>query len=124
MSRLLIEEQPLQVLPSLANLIGLNKAIFLQQLHYWLLKSPHERDNKKWIYNTYTEWQEQFPFWSIETIKRVVRSLEGDGLIEGTDRFNRYQMDRTKWYTIDYETLNLMYEEVILTPSGGQIDPL
>lgn len=122
MSKLLIDEQPLQVLPSLANLLGLNKAIFLQQVHYWLQKSEHIREGKRWIYNTYSEWQEQFPFWSIETIKRTVRSLEADGVVETTDRFNRYKMDHTKWYTIDYETLDLLYEEVIVTPSGGQVD--
>ena len=36
MSKLLINEQPLQVLPSLAEAIGLNQAIALQQVHYWL----------------------------------------------------------------------------------------
>ena len=35
---LLISEPPLQVLPSLAVKIGLNEAIVLQQIHYWLLK--------------------------------------------------------------------------------------
>ena len=36
MSNLLIEEPPLQVLPSLALAVGLNEAIILQQMHYWL----------------------------------------------------------------------------------------
>ena len=36
MSNLLINESPLQVLPTLATYIGLNEAIFLQQVHYWL----------------------------------------------------------------------------------------
>jgi hypothetical protein len=31
---LLIEEPPMQVLPSLAAAIGLEEALFLQQLHY------------------------------------------------------------------------------------------
>ena len=35
-SKLLIDEPPLQVLPSLALKIGLNEAIILQQVHYWL----------------------------------------------------------------------------------------
>lgn len=37
---LLIEEPPLQILPSLAAAIGLNEAIVLQQL-YWLLQQPN-----------------------------------------------------------------------------------
>ena len=36
MSRLLINENPLQVLPTLAVKIGLNEAMILQQMHYWL----------------------------------------------------------------------------------------
>jgi len=35
-SSLLINESPLQVLPSLAVLVGLNEAIVLQQTHYWI----------------------------------------------------------------------------------------
>ena len=38
MSRLLLEDEPLVVLPKLATVIGLNEAIILQQLHYWLEK--------------------------------------------------------------------------------------
>ena len=38
MSKLLINEHPLQVLPSLATKIGLNEAIVLQQIHYWKKK--------------------------------------------------------------------------------------
>ena len=34
--KLLIDDQPHQVLPALAKTIGLNEAIFLQQLHYLL----------------------------------------------------------------------------------------
>jgi len=37
-SSLLIAVPPLIVLPTLATLVGLNEAIFLQQLHYWLLR--------------------------------------------------------------------------------------
>ena len=36
MSRLLINEPPLIVLPSLAKEIGLNEAIIVQQIQYWL----------------------------------------------------------------------------------------
>jgi len=62
--KLLLNEEPLIVLPSLAAHIGLQESIFLQQLHYWLNRSDHERDGHKWVYNSYKEWQKQFPFWS------------------------------------------------------------
>lgn len=105
MSRLLIDEQPLQVIPSLAAKIGLNRAMFLQQLHYWLQKSKHVHDGKVWVFNTYEEWHEQFPFWSAEAVRKIVSQLEAKGIVETTDKYNERRGDRTKWYTIDYEAL-------------------
>src|SRR5258708_1290691 len=79
MNSLLLDESPLIVLPSLAKLIGLNESIFLQQIHYWLIKNQRENRNFKseryWTYNTLEEWQEVFPFWSTRTIRRIVSSL-------------------------------------------------
>lgn len=71
MNKLLIDDYSIQVLPKLAELIGLNEAIILQQMHYWIGNSKHEYDNKKWIYNSYSKWIEQFPFWSESTIKEL-----------------------------------------------------
>lgn len=104
---LLIQEPPLQVLPSLAKAIGLNEAIVLQQIHYWLRKSNNVKDGHKWIYNTYNAWQKQFPFWSIPTIRRTITSLEKQGVIV-TGSFNKAGFDKTKWYRIDYQKLESM----------------
>jgi hypothetical protein len=71
MSKLLINEYPLMVLPSLAVRIGLNEAIFIQQLHYWLEKAGTEKQGRKWVYNTYQDWEKQFPFWSNATLRRI-----------------------------------------------------
>lgn len=101
---LLIEEPPLQVLPSLAKSIGLNEAIVLQQIHYWLRKSNNVKDGHKWIYNSMPNWQKQFNFWSLPTVKRVFRSLEKQGLII-TANYNKAGFDKTKWYRINYEKL-------------------
>src|SRR5688572_16276771 len=105
-SKLLISEPPLLVLPSLAVLVGLNEALFLQQLHYWLLQSGKERDGQKWIYNTYEDWQKQLPFWSVRTIRRIVGELEGQGLIRSTTAYNNRKVDQTKWYCLEYRVLN------------------
>lgn len=107
-SSLLINEPPLQVLPSLAKLIGLNEAIILQQVHYWLGRSKNVRDGKTWVYKTYAEWREEFPFWSEDTIYRTIRKLETVQLLESTDKYNAISTDRTKWYTIDYAHLELI----------------
>lgn len=113
MNNLLISEPPLQVLPSLAVKVGLNEAIILQQFHYWLQRSSNVRDGYKWIYNSITEWQKQFPFWSKETVKRAINSLEKQGcLVVGN--YNKAKFDKTKWYRINYEWL---------TQPLGQNDP-
>ena len=105
--KLLLDEPPIVVLPSLAKLVGLNESIILQQLHYWLQRSSHARDGRLWIYNTYAAWREQLPFWSEITIKRTVLKLEKQGLIL-SENFNKAPMDKTKWYSIDYDALDLM----------------
>ena len=64
------------VLPSLAEKIGLNQAIIIQQFHYWLVSSKHLIEGKKWIYNSYKEWELKFKFWSGKTSERTIRSLE------------------------------------------------
>lgn len=103
-SRLLIDEPPLQVLPSLAKEVGLNDAIVIQQVHYWLKQSKNVHDGKTWIYNSYKEWKEQFPFWPLVTIQRIFKRLEDNGyLIVGN--YNKHPFDRTKWYRIDYTKL-------------------
>ncbi|MBA8777665.1 conserved phage C-terminal domain-containing protein [Staphylococcus schleiferi subsp. coagulans] len=117
MSKLLIDDYPIQVLPKLAEEIGLNEAIILQQIHYWLNTSKRHHDGKKWIYNSYPEWQKQFPFWSERTIKRTFGSLEKQDLLH-VGNYNKAGFDRTKWYSVNYETLN----KLVARPSG-QNDP-
>lgn len=99
---LLINEPPLQVLPSLAKKVGLNEAIFLQQLHFRLLISTNNRDGHKWIYKSLAEWNEEFPFWSYDTLKRIVAKLEKEGYIVTTNAYNKLKMDKTKWYRVEY----------------------
>lgn len=73
------EEQHVQIPPTLACAIGLNEAIVVQHVH-WLCNLPKSGkviDGEKWVYNTYEEWQKDwFPWWSIDTIQRIFRSLE------------------------------------------------
>lgn len=121
-SKLLINENPLQVLPTLAALIGLNEAIILQQVHYWLNIAQKSKDTRKkkdgkwWVYNTYKDWKENFPWWSVDTIKRTINRLEEAGLLLSV-KHNASDWDHTKWYSIDYEMLNALYDECILPQS-------
>lgn len=105
MSNLLFDEHPLVIQPKLAAAVGLNEAIILQQMQYWLGKSDKFREGKKWIYNSYESWHQQFPFFSVMTIRRTIKSLEERNLIVAGN-FNKAKFDKTKWYTIDYKRLD------------------
>ena len=98
----IVDEPSFVVSPSLAGVIGLNEALVLAQLHYWIDRSKHIIEGRSWVYNTYADWGKQFPFWSASTIRRTLASLESRGLIETTSRHNRRGFDNTKWYTINY----------------------
>lgn len=110
MSKLLINEPPLQVLPSLARAVGLNEAIILQQLHYWSgqpgIGKQHE--GRQWVRNTVAQWQRNnFPFWSAHTVRNILASLEKADLLL-VSNLNQSSYDRSKWYAIDYEKLDSM----------------
>ncbi|MDF0728712.1 conserved phage C-terminal domain-containing protein [Cytobacillus sp. S13-E01] len=119
MSRLLINESPVKIIPSLAAKTGLNEAVVLQQIHYWLGISKHKIEGRTWVYNTYEEWQKQLPFWSVSTIKRTIRSLEMLGLLL-SENWNQMKMDKTKWYSIDYEKLQEFEDSLLET----QVTPI
>ncbi|WP_036189271.1 hypothetical protein, partial [Ureibacillus manganicus] len=104
MTALLIPESPLQLLPTLATKIGLNEAIVLQQIHYWLTKSKNVRDGRVWVYKSVNDWQKEFPFWSKNTIDRTLKKLEKQQLIF-VGNYNKRKYDRTKWYSIQYKTI-------------------
>lgn len=122
MSRLLINEPALQVLPSLAEKIGLNEAIFLQQLHFLTL--PQRLiEGHRYFSTTVDGWLVTFKFWSKRTVERIITSLRNRELIFTTDRFNQDADDRTLWYAVNYVTLeelefDLAHRSEISAPSA------
>ena len=101
---MLSPELKLTFSPLLASRIGLNEAIFLQQLEYWLQRSGKEREGRLWVYNTRSDWTQQFPFWSESTVKRTISSLRKQGLIT-IGNFNKMKVDKTNWYSVNYEVV-------------------
>ena len=106
---LLIDDYPLIVLPALAEEIGLNEAIFLQQLNYWsqpkLNQGIVDEQGRRWIYNSVEAWRAQFRFITERTLRRTISNLENLGLILSTLRYKRNPMDRTKSYAICQENV-------------------
>lgn len=104
MSHLLIDERPLVILPSLAAKIGLNQAVFIQQLHYLTQFSPKsvEKNGLKWVKCSAPQWaKEYFPFWSPRTVERVINDLKESGLIFVKKDVEGRSSERTNWYSMD-----------------------
>lgn len=129
MGKLLVNDRYIPVLPRLAEAIGLNQAIFLQQLHYWLntyreLEDDyHFRDGRWWVWNTYEGWQKNFSWWSLRTVARILSSLRDSGLIITTDRYNQKGYDNTLWYTINYEKVGSAMSECQCSPCQSDMVP-
>lgn len=93
---------------------GVEKAILLQNLRFWLDKefankhrdqddrSPkiqtHNNIKYVWTYNSASAFGELFPYFSTRSISRWLKELEQAGeIISGC--FNKSAYDKTKWYT-------------------------
>jgi hypothetical protein len=96
--------------PALAKIIGLNETIFICQLNYWISKSKNKIDEKIWVFNSLEEWEKQFPYWSSRTIQRIIKNLKNKNLLI-TKQIDKNKMNRTNWYTINYETMNKIQQK-------------
>ena len=112
----LFDDSPIVVNTTLANEIGLNEAIVLQQINYWIeinkRAGKNYYDGKYWTYNSIKSWQEKdFKFLSVETVRRVFMKLEKGGFII-TGNYNKDPRDKIKWYAINDEKLEELYLEI------------
>ena len=124
-NRLLIpgkHHRPTVFQKEIAVALGLNHAIVLQQLNYWIQvnreKNHNFRDGFYWVYNTHKELHDQLPFLSVSTIRRTIEELEKQGVLI-SDNFNRMNYDRTRWYRIDQQKL---YELVGVKQQNEQFE--
>lgn len=108
MSDLLFDDHPLMCSPSLAVLLGSSdKAIIIQQIHYWIKKSGKTYDGYQWVYNTTQDWADQFPWLKADLVRKYLKQLEDLGVLV-TGNYNKAKFDRTKWYRIDYKALETL----------------
>ena len=111
-SPLLINESPMQFLPSLACLVGVDGAMFLQQLHYWLQHSNNLINGHFWVYNTMDSWRLQFCWWSESKINRTIGKLrhfeykDTTYQLLVTEHLSPDKMYQRLYYRINYDELN------------------
>ena len=91
--------------------VGVNGAIMLNHLHYWVKKNADNEmnyhDGYYWTYNSIAAYKKQFPFWSERTIYRILRELEVNGYVK-TGNYNQSAYDRTKWYALTEKSAKLL----------------
>lgn len=113
MSKILFDEHPIVIPPSLARAIGLKKSIIVQQIHYWIqhkMKDPNKYRNsfhqgRPWVYKTFTQWEHEMPYLgSLRSIKKEFKELQEMGVLTKAN-FNKKSFDKTNWYTINYQAL-------------------
>ena len=104
----------------LAELAGLDEAVFVHSIGFWLRKNKANRanftDGRYWTYNTRQALAELFPFWTPRQIDRIVESCQNKGLLlvahpEG-------KTART-WYSLTPEAEN--YLDLDLSPNGDKL---
>ena len=116
MSMFLFDEQPIFANKALAREIGLNEALVLQQINYWIEINKKSGNNyfegRYWTYNSIRAWHEKdFDYMSLDTVKRTFSKLEKKGFLL-VGHYNKDPRDKTKWYTINEEKLEELYLEI------------
>lgn len=89
---------------------GVEQAILLQHIRFWCIqnkgKDTHEHDGKVYMYQSASEMQKHYPYWSRQKIGRLLREMESSGIII-SGNFNKIGYDQTKWYTLNIECSEL-----------------
>jgi hypothetical protein len=107
----LLDEEPITFYPNLAVVFGVNEAIVLQQIYFYMnvnRKKKSERHflhDRWWVYNSYEQWcNEHFPWLSERGLQTIMLGLEKSGVVmtmQGVEN----PRDRRKWYSIDLDKL-------------------
>lgn len=82
--------------------------IFIENLSYWIRKNyannKHFHEGQYWSYNSYPAFAKIYPFWSEQTIRRIIKRAVKYGLLI-IGNFNRKKYDNTNWYTLTDKAL-------------------
>lgn len=97
-------KKPLLIDTELAEILGLQPSIILNQIDYWVKKNEKKKQNffngMYWSYNTYEQWREQFRFWKTKkSVSNWVRALVREGFL--LKRRGKYRT----WITVNYERI-------------------
>lgn len=82
---------------------GVEKAVILYNLRFWLEKNQASNKNLHdgyyWTYNSAQAFTVLFPYYTASKVNRLLKQMENDGLIL-SGNYNKAGYDRTKWYSM------------------------
>lgn len=86
-----------------AEKVGVNCAIILNNLYYWIEKNrangKNYYDGYYWTYNSTKAFSQLFPYFSQRQIETALKKLRDEEYII-TGNYNEFKYDRTLWYAI------------------------
>ncbi len=109
-----------------ANEMGIEKAILIYNIRFWLEKNKVNKknifkykDGKSyfWTYNSSRAFLELFPYMTERSISRYLKEMEKDGILLVSNH-NKIKYDKTKWYSLP----EYVYSISQIGESVGQID--
>lgn len=92
---------------NIAKLYGVDEAIFVHNIFYWVAHNEANGTNLKehdgvvyaWTHNSLKAFSIIFPFWSHRQLERIVKSCIDKKLVIAVNH-NEDKTDRTLWYTV------------------------
>ena len=80
---------------------GVDEAIMIRNLQFFITINANRGHNFKegrfWTYDRLNDFLNHFPYWTIQTVRRVIASLISQGVIIKGE-FNSEWSNRTQWY--------------------------
>ena len=99
-----------------AERFGIVEALLLDYFFFWINNSQKKKEKDKyhdgryWVYGSVRKIAEAHPYLSRAKVHRALKKLEEAGAIK-TDAFNKMCWDKTTWYTLTDEILDLFQNE-------------
>lgn len=104
--------------------------VFIENLAYWIRKNhaneKHFHEGRYWSYNSYPAFAKLYPFWSEQTIRRIIKRAVAAGLLL-IGNFNKKKYDNTNWYTLTDKALQYypaLHGLILNTPVENDSTPV
>lgn len=104
--KLLVNGRQLILSQDLAARIGIEEALFLQQLHYRLDTQGVEKEGYFWYRQTYQGWAKQCFYWNITKVIEMFKIILLDRLIATKGHYSRLKMRNPKQYFSDVQKIS------------------